>query len=153
MDLTCIPCWLSHVEPLPLDLRAFLKCPICIQFECPQLVRALCLEMLRPGYCFLRTGSYRSLSGGGESRGLFLQTSRQTSASITLSLFIPQEVQVVPVTPALEVASVSLPQPGECFVKSQWSKSFWVQDIAETQGKLFGASLWGVSDIQGMDVP
>lgn len=25
---------LSHVQPLPLDLQTFLKCPICIQHEC-----------------------------------------------------------------------------------------------------------------------
>lgn len=51
---------LSHVQPLPLDLQAFLKCPICIQFECLQLVRALCLEMLGPGCCPLSSGACRS---------------------------------------------------------------------------------------------
>jgi hypothetical protein len=77
---------------------------------------------------------WRSGCWGGENRVLSLQTSRQASGSITLSLFFPQEVQV-PVTPALEVASMSSPQPSKCFVKSQWSKSFWVQEIAaETQG-------------------
>lgn len=56
---------------------------------------------------------------------------------------------MVPVTPASEVASASSPQPGKWFVKSQWSRAFWVQETAaKTQGELSDATVWGVPGTQ-----
>lgn len=52
---------------------------------------------------------------GAGTRVLFLQMSKQ--ASVSPVPLPPQEVQVVPVTPASEVALASSPQPGKWFMK------------------------------------
>lgn len=70
-------------------------------------------------------GSLASFSGAsveewvrGRRDQRLVSTNEQAGFGFTLFFFLLQEVQGVPVTPALEVASTSSPQPGEWFVKS-----------------------------------